>query len=193
MRVLYFYISFHFVSSFTIQKNSVAKHHRRHWNHGAISSSSSSNNERGTPTEVDISDLGLTMDDFNAPLPSEIFGNIETTGYESTSKIPDVQDGACMWTESPDKMTATLRIPGLRGQPSMCLSILTATNTLSITAFGSIVWTCVLRGEVKPETVKFETKDGPDMIPTVEFEVDKSEFGERWGGFILQIGENSLL
>lgn len=143
--------------------------------------------------QIDVSDLGLTMDDLNAPLPDQFLDGIETSGYESTSRIETVQDDACMWTELPDSMKVTLAIPGLRGQPAMCLSVLTATNTLSITAFGRVVWSCILRGNVKPETASFEAQEGSDMIPIVTFEVDKAKSGERWGGFILQIGEDSIL
>jgi len=133
------------------------------------------------------------MEDLNQPLPSELLQGIETTGYDSTSRIPDVRDNGCMWKEQPEKMEVTLAIPGLRGQPSLCLSVLTATNTLSITAFGQIVWSCILRGQVKPETAVFEAKDGTDMVPTIVFEVQKAKADERWGGFILQIGEDSIL
>ena len=146
-----------------------------------------------SPNEIDISDLGLTMDDLDAPLPSEILQGIATTGYESTSRISSVQDDACIWTESPKTMQATLAIPGLQGQPATCLSTLTASNTLSVTAFGMVVWSCILRGEVKPETAVFVAKESADMIPIIEYELEKSEPGERWGGFILQIGEDSIL
>jgi len=150
-------------------------------------------NDGNSPTEIDVSDLGLTMEDFNAPLPPEFFRSMETTGYESTSRIDTTQNEGCMWTELPEKMKVTLAIPGLRGQPSMCLSVLTATNTLTVTAFGQVVWSCVLRAKVKPETAVFEATDGPDLVPTIEFEVMKAEADERWGGFILQIGENSIV
>jgi hypothetical protein len=153
-------------------------------------SSSSSNNDEG----IDVSDLGLTMDDLNAPLPSELLGGIQTTGYQSTSRISN--DDACMWTESPTTMKVVLTIPGLRGQPAMCLSTLTSINTLSITAFGRVVWSCILREEVQPDTATFEAKEASSsssMIPVVEYEVNKAEPGKRWGGFILQIGEDSIL
>jgi hypothetical protein len=146
-----------------------------------------------SPNEIDVSDLGLTMDDFDAPLPSQLLQGVTTTGYESTSRISSVKDDACMWTESPEKMQATLAIPGLRGQPAMCLSTLTASNTLSVTAFGQVVWSCILRGEVKPETAVFVAKEGEDMIPIIEYLVEKSEPDERWGSFILQVGEDSIL
>mmetsp|Transcript_8910 Transcript_8910/g.21209 ORF Transcript_8910/g.21209 Transcript_8910/m.21209 type:complete len:182 (+) Transcript_8910:67-612(+) len=145
------------------------------------------------PVQIDVSDLGLTMDDLNAPLPSDFLEAVETSGYDSTSRLPDVNDDACFWTETENKMEATLAIPGLRGQPAMGLSVLTASNTVSVSAFGRIVWSCILRGKVKPETAKFETDEGSDMIPIVRFEAEKADYGERWGGFILQIGEDSIL
>ena len=143
--------------------------------------------------EVDVSDLGLTMDDLNAPLPAEFFQSIETTGYESTSRIPSVQDDACMWTEEQSRIKVTLAIPGLRGQPPAALAVEFATNTVSITAFGQVVWSAILRGDVVPDSLKYETFDGADMIPVIEIEIQKKAPYERWGGFILQIGENSIL
>ena len=90
-------------------------------------------------------------------------------------------------------MKVTLAIPGLRVQPAMCLSVLTASNTISVTAFGRVVWSCILKGTVKPDTATFETTDGADMVPMIEYEVEKDDTSERWGGFILQIGEDSIL
>ena len=142
--------------------------------------------------EVDVSDLGLTMDDLNAPLPAELLQGIATSGYESTSRIPSIQDDACMWTEEESLLKVTLAIPGLRGQPAAALAVEFATNTVSIMAFGMVVWSAILRGQVKPESCKFETSDGPDMIPVIDIQVEKAD-SERWGGFILQIGENSIL
>lgn len=144
-----------------------------------------------SPKEIDVSDLGLTMEDLDAPLPNEF--DVTTTGYQSTSRLPDVQDDACFWNESAKKMQATLAIPGLRGQPAMSLSVLTSKNTISVSAFGRVVWSCILRGEVKPESATFNVEDGSDMIPVIEYEVEKNEEGERWSGFILQIGEDSIL
>jgi hypothetical protein len=143
--------------------------------------------------QIDVSDLGLTMDDLNAPLPAGVLESIAMTGYESTSMIPSVQDDACMWTENGPSMKVTLAIPGLRGQPSACLSVLCAKNTVSISAFGRVVWSTILRGEVVPETFKFEARDGPDMTPVLELDLEKADASTRWDGFILQIGEDSLL
>ena len=64
------------------------------WNDPRPSSESSTATKTIT-TEIDVSDLGLTMDDLNAPLPKDLFQVIETSGYESTSRIPSVDDDAC--------------------------------------------------------------------------------------------------
>ena len=190
------------ISAFTIAPTCIGRSGSARSDYGTESTSSPflALSSSSSPNEMDVSDLGLTMDDLNAPLPSELLRGIETTGYDSTSRISTVQDDACMWTESPESMKATLAIPGLRGQPSMCLSVLTSTNTISVTAFGRVVWSCILRGTVKPDTAVFDCKDGADMIPIIEYEVkkDNSSAGdptddERWGGFILQIGEDSIL
>jgi hypothetical protein len=153
----------------------------------------SSDADSSSTTSVDVSDLGLTMADLNVPLPEGFLEGIEMTGYESTSSDPGINDDGCMWTETPEKMTVVFAITGLRGQPSMCFDTLTSTNTVSISAFGRVVWSCILRGNVKPETAVAETRDGADSIPIIEFEVEKATTGDRWGGFILQIGEDSLL
>jgi hypothetical protein len=142
--------------------------------------------------EIDVSDLGLTISDLEAPLPQEMFA-ISTSGTESTSRIPSVQDDGCIWEENPDTMDVTLSIPGLRGQPSAALSLDITKNTATITAFGMAVWSCILRGNCDPKTASFSVTDGNDMVPLIEISVKKLESGERWGGFIAQIGEDSIL
>ena len=143
--------------------------------------------------EVDVSDLGLTVDDLNAPLPQDVLQGIASSGYQTTSKVPDINDNGCQWAENGDTMEATLKIPGLRGQPAACLAVEFSTTTATITAFGRVVWSCILRGIAKPETGWFLTEDGDDMIPVVQISVEKEDAATRWGGFILQIGEDSLL
>lgn len=98
-----------------------------------------------------------------------------------------------MWEENADTMDVTLSIPGLRGQPSAALSLDLTKNTATITAFGMAVWSCILRGNCNPKSVSFNASDGKDMIPLLEISVEKAEKGERWGGFIAQIGEDSIL
>ena len=162
------------------------------WNDQRKSSESSSI----ATTEIDVSDLGLTMDDLNAPLPKDLFQVIETSGYESTSRIPSVYDDACFWTETPTDVSVLLALPGLRGQPPMALSVLTSRNTISVAVFGRIVWSAILRGETMPETATFETREGVDFVPVIEYTVQKADDANsqrRWDGFILQVGEDSLL
>ena len=162
------------------------------WNDQQKSSESSSI----ATTEIDVSDLGLTMDDLNDPLPKDLFQVIETSGYESTSRIPSVYDDACFWTETPTDVSVLLALPGLRGQPPMALSVLTSRNTISVAVFGRIVWSAILRGETMPETATFETREGVDFVPVIEYTVQKADDANsqrRWDGFILQVGEDSLL
>ncbi|CAB9510643.1 expressed unknown protein [Seminavis robusta] len=143
--------------------------------------------------EIDVSDLGLSMEDLEAPLPSELLEGIEASGYESTSRIPTVQDDGCSWTENGDTMDVTLKIPGLRGQPAACLAVVFSTSTATITAFGHNVWSCLLKGVVDADSASFVTEDGADMVPVIQLSVKKEDASLRWGGFIEQIGEDSIL
>ena len=87
----------------------------------------------------------------------------------------------------------TLTIPGLRGQPAACLAVLFSTTTISVTAFGRVVWSCIQRGTSVPERCSFLTEDGKDMIPVIQLSVEKKDKDEVWDGFILQVGEDSIL
>jgi hypothetical protein len=158
-------------------------HHPQHGQQTKIHASSN---------EIDVSDLGLTLSDLEAPLPQEMFA-ITSSGTESTSRIPSVQDDGCLWEESPDTIDVTLSIPGLRGQPPAALLLDMTKNTATITAFGMAVWSCILRGDCDPSSVMFSATDGNDMVPLIEISVKKLRSGERWGGFIAQIGEDSIL
>ena len=77
----------------------------------------------------------------------------------------------------------------------LCILLVQIYQSLNAKGCGRfrVVWSCILRGKVKPDTAKFETEEGSDMIPIVRFEAEKEDYGERWGGFILQIGEDSIL
>ena len=39
----------------------------------------------------------------------------------------------------------------------------------------------------------FLTLEGQDGVPIIQLSVGKRDIDERWGGFILQIGEDSIL
>ena len=78
----------------------------------------------------------------------------------------------------------------------MALSVLTSRNTISVAVFGRIVWSAILKGETVPETATFETREGVDFVPIIEYNVRKADANNsqrRWDGFILQVGEDSLL
>ena len=142
---------------------------------------------------VDVSDLGLTMEDLEAPLPAELLQGMTASGYQSTSRIPSVNDDGCQWTERADGIDAILRIPGLRGQPSACLSVIFSTTTATVAAFGRPVWSCVLQGQIQPDASTFSVEDGEDMIPTIRVSVAKADNSQPWRALYDQVGEDSLI
>mmetsp|Transcript_26562 Transcript_26562/g.56503 ORF Transcript_26562/g.56503 Transcript_26562/m.56503 type:complete len:201 (-) Transcript_26562:491-1093(-) len=146
----------------------------------------------GGVTSIDVSDLGLTMADLDKQIPIHDF-SFESSGYQSTSRIPDVNDSGCFWSENPEDVDVTLRIPGLRGQPAEALSVLFSTTTVSVTAFGRTVWSCIQMGISDTDDCTFLTEEGEDGIPIIQLNVKKRDTEERWGGFVLQIGEDSIL
>jgi hypothetical protein len=156
------------------------------------SSPGASDSNVNVNANVDVSDLGLTMDDFNAPFPPELLEGLTSTGYESTNKVATVDDEGCEWTESSEACSVQLLIPGLRGQPAAAVAVLFSTTTLSVSVFGRVVWSMILRGSINPARSSFEVENGADMIPVIRLQVRKQE-AALWGGFILQIGEDSLL
>jgi hypothetical protein len=170
---------------------------------GFTSISSSSNSQRRCSSllrsenndgvvSIDVSDLGLTIADLEKKIPTHNF-SLESSGYQSTSRLPDVDDEGCYWVENAEDIDVTLRIPGLRGQPAEALNVLFSTTTTSITAFGRIVWSTIQMGISDTSDCTFLTMDGEDGVPIVQLNVRKRDLDERWGGFILQVGEDSIL
>mmetsp|Transcript_14336 Transcript_14336/g.17285 ORF Transcript_14336/g.17285 Transcript_14336/m.17285 type:complete len:198 (+) Transcript_14336:39-632(+) len=143
--------------------------------------------------QFDVSDLGLTMEDLNAPLPKELLQGITSSGYESTTLVEDSGDRGCEWEENADTVDVTLKIPTLRGQPAACLACEVTETTATITAFGYAVWSCVLRGQAVAGSFDFKAEEGDDMTPAMALSVKKADPNERWGGFIAQVGENSIV
>ena len=137
-----------------------------------------------------VSDLGLTMADLEAPIP---FDGITTRGVESASRTTD--DGGCEFVETADQVEATLTIPGLRGQPAAAMKLDLTSDTATITVFGRAVWSCVLRGKIFTEASTSEMLTSPKtpMQPLVRLKVKKQPGAARWGGLIKSIGEDSLL
>lgn len=115
-----------------------------------------------------------------------------TSGYESTSRVPGNTDQGAAWTESAETVGVTLTVPGLRGQPAASLSVEATDTTLTVTAWGRAIWSCVLRGAIDPNTASMSAEDGMAMLPMLKFSARKAG-GGRWGGFIQAIGEDSLL
>ena len=169
--------------------------------HGNIQTNTahrSSADDNAPATSIDVSDLGLTMEDLEKPIPSELFGDFKvmTSGYESTSRIESVNDEGCLWEESSDALAVTLSIEGLRGQPVAAMSVAVSETSCTISVFGFAVWSCILKGKCVPESATYQIQDGYDKTPLITLSVVKkkeSANDERWGGFIEQIGEDSIL
>ena len=139
---------------------------------------------------VSVSDLGLTMADLEEALPSELLGGIDSSGYQSTSRLGG--DQGVVWSESATEVEAELTIPGLRGQPAGAMAVAVTDTTCTITAFGMLAWSCVLLDEVDAASAQFSAEDGPSMVPVVRVKATKRRPG-RWGGFLRAIGEDSVL
>ena len=134
------------------------------------------------------------MDDLETPLPDLAGGSsIATSGCESTSRLPGSDDSGCRWEETAERIEARLSIPGLRGQPAAAMGVEVTSATATITAFGRVVWSCVLRGACVPDTLTFSAEDGTGMLPEISISIGKAEPGKRWGGLIASIGEDSIL
>ena len=141
---------------------------------------------------IDVSDLGLTMSDLEKEIPIHNF-SVESSGYQSTSRIPDVDDQGCYWVENAEDLDVTLRIPGLVGQPAEAISVLFSTTTVSVSVFGRIVWSAIQMGISDIDDCSFLTDEDEYGKPIIQLNVKKRDLDERWGGFILQIGEDSIL
>mmetsp|Transcript_7830 Transcript_7830/g.24657 ORF Transcript_7830/g.24657 Transcript_7830/m.24657 type:complete len:180 (-) Transcript_7830:50-589(-) len=139
-------------------------------------------------TDVDVSDLKVAMDELDKPL-EEL--TVDTRGVEHTSRT-GIEDDGCAWTESNERVDVVLRIPGLRGQPSMSLAVDVTPTTCTVSSFGVAVWSCLLRGRADPASVAFDVSDGADAVPTIELRCGKAD-GARWNGFIESVGEDSIL
>ena len=150
-------------------------------------------------TSIDVSDLGLRMEDLEKPIPSDLLGDfkVTTNGCQSTSRIESINDEGCLWEESSDAVEATLSIAGLRGQPVAAMDIAISTTTCTVSVFGFSVWSCILKGECVPESATFKIEDGFDMTPLITLSIVKKRkenaAADRWDGFLESIGEDSIL
>ena len=111
---------------------------------------------------------------------------IQQVGFTALYFSAELVEGASMYE-------AVLTIPGLRGQPSGSLAVDVTPTTCTVSSFGFAVWSCVLRGRADAESAVVGIRDGDDLTPVITVCVDKAPGSQRWGGFIADIGEDSLL
>jgi hypothetical protein len=125
----------------------------------------------------------------------------QSCGVESTSRVRGSDQG-CVWVEDDETVSVQLRLEGLRGQPAQCLAVHLQTSrdaqwrgqgTATVTAFGRIVWSCVLRGPIVVDASSTYASDGEHMLPELHFAVRKLPGAQRWGGFIDEIEFNTLM
>ena len=192
--------SFHWNPTVSFSPPHSTRQHRSVAIDTSIRSTDSDSDVAKNPFSIDVSDLGLTMDDLNKPIPSELLGDFKVlcSGMQSTSRVDSINDEGCLWEESADLIGATLSIEGLRGQPVAAMDVAFSTTTCTIAVFGYAVWSCLLKGECIPESAVTKVQDGYDNVPLITMSVAKmkGESGvplERWDGFIGAIGEDSIL
>mmetsp|Transcript_11397 Transcript_11397/g.29196 ORF Transcript_11397/g.29196 Transcript_11397/m.29196 type:complete len:207 (+) Transcript_11397:48-668(+) len=125
----------------------------------------------------------------------------EISGVESTTRF-DSGDEGCVWTETADTVTVALQLQGLRGQPAACLDMHLASSrdaqhrgkgTATVTAFGRIMWSAILRGSLVVDACSVEMEDGMHMLPVLRVTARKLPGTPRWGGFIEEVEFNTLM
>lgn len=134
------------------------------------------------PIEVDVSDLGIFIDDLNTPLIDG--ADVETSGSSPLGY---------KWTESGWEVKVDLKHEGMRGQPAQAVSVDFTSTTVAVTIFGYAVWTGILIGESVPSGCSFQViDDAGTRIPIISMVIRKSS-PARWNDFISNVSPNSLL
>jgi len=148
---------------------------------------------------VRVAERGLNVDVLEEVLEH---GVLDATGVESTSRIVDSLDDGCVWTETAEAVTVDLTLQGLRGQPAAALAVHLQSSrdeqyrgrgTATVTAFGRIMWSCVMRGAIVVDACSVEAEDGPGMLPVMRVTVRKLPGASRWDGFIDEVEFNTLM
>ena len=125
-------------------------------------------------------------------LPSSATDAPARCGIESTQRFSSA-DAGCEWTETADTVAVALTLQGLRGQPAGCLAMHLATSrdaewrgrgTATVTAFGRIVWSAVLRGSILVDECSVESEDGAHMLPVLRVTARKRPGAPSWDGVI---------
>ena len=141
----------------------------------------------------------LVPHEVQGPTQASAAGTV--SGTQSTTRNDALNEG-CSWVEDETMLIAELRIPGLRGQPAGCLAAPLATSrdaerrslgTLTVMAFGRVVWACVLAGAIVPDMSSVDAEDGDQMMPVLLISVRKLPGSSRWDGFIGEVDSDCLL
>ena len=121
------------------------------------------------------------------------FADCTRNYLESSSRVSP--DGGVRWTETSDEVSADIAVPGLIGQPAEALAVELTAATLTVTAFGRAMWSCVLRGTIDPEASEPRTTFAAALgsPPVISIALIKMPGTPRWNGLIESIGVDSVL
>ena len=137
-------------------------------------------------TSVDVSDLGISMDQLYDPLDAM---SVESRGSSKHFS----------WWEQADAVYVSMKHEGMRGQPAGAIDIQFTDTTVTVTIFGYIVWSGLLAGVADATKCEFEAKDDlNDNIPSISMKlakrIDMVNGGtNRWDNFITDLGQDSIL
>ena len=115
---------------------------------------------------IDVSDLALTLEDISKPLT------------ELTAAVIN-QNSFSEWAETLDRVDINMRHPGMRGQPAGAVLVDFTPTTVTVSFFGYIVWSGILKGPIDPQQCSFRAVEGSDRIPAISLHLRKA-FPERW-------------
>ena len=147
----------------------------------------SSSGKKEAITSVDVSDLGITMDQLYEPLNDDM--DIESRGSSKHFS----------WREQADAVYVTMKHEGMRGQPSGAIDVQFTDTTVTVTIFGYVVWSGILAGAADAAICEYEAKDEMENnIPLITMKITKrldivNGDANRWNNFITGLGQDSIL
>ena len=106
-----------------------------------------------TPNSIDVSDLGISMEDLNTPIKEIV---AESAGQS--------QRGYYSWIESTDKMSCRWRHPGTNGQPHSAVRVDFTETTIAVFIFNYNVWTGITKGKMVPHECSFTSEEAPEGV-----------------------------
>ena len=136
--------------------------------------------DQSPKVSVDVSDIGLTMEDLQVKLED---WNVKSFGTSSK--------GYYNWVEGITMVEVEMIHPGIRGQPLEAIRVDFTSTTVTVCVFGYAVWSGVLAGSAEPSRSTYALSSN-GVQPIITFSIEKSD-ESRWNEFISSVGVDSLL